>query len=94
MRVFGGSIVLKPFTGADYRWSQAVGTVESLAVHYPSYEVHFACRTRDEAIKAQQAVSAIPGAGMAEDVETRFEVLVNVEDSELSMTPLKLFPAL
>ena len=71
-----------------------VGTVESLAVHYPSYEVHFACRTRDEAIKAQQAVSAIPGAKMAEDVETRFEVLVNVEDSELSMTPLKLFPAL
>jgi len=72
----------------------AVGTVESLAARYPSYEVHFACRTREEATKAQQVMSMIPGAKMAEDVATRFEVPVNAEDSEHSMTLLELFHAL
>lgn len=72
----------------------AVGTVESLAARYPFYEVHFACRTREEAIKAQQVMSAIPGARMAEDVATRFEVPVNANGSGHSMTLLELFYAL
>ena len=39
-------------------------------------------------------MSAIPGAKMAEDVATRFEVPVNAEGSEHSMTLLELFRAL
>ena len=39
-------------------------------------------------------MSTIPGAKMADDVATRFEVPVNVEDSEHSMTLSELFHAL
>lgn len=39
-------------------------------------------------------MSTIPGARMAEDVATRFEVPVNTEGSEHSMTLLELFHAL
>lgn len=39
-------------------------------------------------------MSTIPGAKMAEDVATRFEVPVNAEGSEHSMTLLELFHAL
>lgn len=39
-------------------------------------------------------MSIIPGAKMAEDVATRFEVPVNAEGSEHSMTLLELFRAL
>lgn len=39
-------------------------------------------------------MSMIPGAKMAEDVATRFEVPVNAEGSEHSMTLLELFRAL
>lgn len=55
--------------------------VESLATHYPSYEVRFACRARDEPIKAQQAMPIIPGVKTAEVMATRFEVHTKVEDS-------------
>lgn len=75
-------------------WAQAVGTAESLAARYPSYEIHFACRTREEATRAQQIMSTIPGAKMAEDVATRFEVPVNAEGSEHNMTLFELFHAL
>ena len=85
---------MKISTDVDDRLSKAFGTVESLAARYPSYEVHFACRTRDEAIEAQQFMSSIPGAKPAEDVATRFEVPVNVEGSEHRMTLLELFHAL
>jgi len=80
--------------GTEYRLPRAVGTVESLAARYPSYEVHFACRTREEVTKAQQIMSTIPGAKMAEDVTTRFEVPVNAEGSEHSTTLFGLFHAL
>ena len=39
-------------------------------------------------------MSAIPGAKMAEDVATRFEVPVDAEGSEHTMTLLELFRAL
>ena len=39
-------------------------------------------------------MSAIPGVKMAEDVATRFEVPVNAEGSEHTMTLLELFRAL
>jgi len=39
-------------------------------------------------------MSTIPGAKMVEDVTTRFEVPVNAEDSEHSVTLLELFRAL
>ena len=39
-------------------------------------------------------MSTIPGAKMAEDVATRFEVPMNAEDSERSVTLLELFRAL
>ncbi|TBU26630.1 P-loop containing nucleoside triphosphate hydrolase protein [Dichomitus squalens] len=52
----------------------AVGTTDSLVERYATYEVHFSCRTREEVVHAQEAMSRIPGARMADDVATRFEV--------------------
>ncbi|KAI0640229.1 P-loop containing nucleoside triphosphate hydrolase protein [Trametes polyzona] len=52
----------------------AVGTTDSLVERYATYEVHFSCRTREEVIYAQELMSQIPGARMADDVATRFEV--------------------
>ncbi|TFK24250.1 nod factor export ATP-binding protein I [Coprinopsis marcescibilis] len=55
----------------------AVGTTESLAARYGTYEVHFTCRTREEVVQARELMSGIPGAKMADDVATRFEVPVD-----------------
>ena len=52
----------------------AVGTTQSLAARYPFYEVHFSARTREELRKAQDVMKGVPGAKMADDVATRFEV--------------------
>ncbi|KAJ7083357.1 hypothetical protein B0H15DRAFT_911901 [Mycena belliarum] len=52
----------------------AIGTTESLSARYATYEVHFACRTREEVARAQRLMANIPGARMADDVATRFEV--------------------
>jgi ATP-binding cassette, subfamily A (ABC1), member 3 len=52
----------------------AVGTTQSLAARYPLYEVHFSARTREELQKAQDVMKRVPGAKMADDVATRFEV--------------------
>jgi ATP-binding cassette subfamily A (ABC1) protein 3 len=38
--------------------------------------VHFSVRTPEEAIRAKQIMSRVPGARAAEDVATRFEVPV------------------
>ncbi|CCL98836.1 uncharacterized protein FIBRA_00841 [Fibroporia radiculosa] len=54
----------------------AVGTTDSLAERYATYEVHFSCRTREEVIRAQELMSLIPGSRRADDVATRFEVPV------------------
>lgn len=55
----------------------AVGTTESLSARYPTYEVHFTCRTREEITKAQILMAHIPGTRMADDVATRFEVPIS-----------------
>ncbi|RPD82722.1 P-loop containing nucleoside triphosphate hydrolase protein [Lentinus tigrinus ALCF2SS1-7] len=52
----------------------AVGTTDALVDRYATYEVHFSCRTREEVVHAQELMSQIPGAKMADDVATRFEV--------------------
>lgn len=52
----------------------AVGTPDALVDRYATYEVHFSCRTREEVVHAQELMSQIPGARMADDVATRFEV--------------------
>jgi len=52
----------------------AVGTTQTLAARYPFYEVHFSARTREELQKAQDVMKEVPGAKMADDVATRFEV--------------------
>ena len=52
----------------------AVGTTQSLAARYPFYEVHFSARTREELQRAQDVMKGVPGAKMADDVATRFEV--------------------
>ncbi|OBZ68485.1 ABC transporter A family member 2 [Grifola frondosa] len=54
----------------------AVGTTEALVERYATYEVHFSCRTREEVTHAQELMTRIPGARMADDVATRFEVPV------------------
>jgi ABC-type multidrug transport system ATPase subunit len=64
----------------------AVGTTQSLAGRYPFYEVHFSARTREELQKAQDVMKGVPGAKMADDVATRFEVplITASPDGELS----------
>ena len=59
----------------------AVGTVDSLASHYATYEVHFTSRTREEIIRAQEIMSNIPGAKKVDDVATRFEVPIDPSES-------------
>ncbi|KAG2022539.1 multidrug resistance protein 1 [Coprinopsis cinerea AmutBmut pab1-1] len=66
----------------------AVGTTESLASRYGSYEVHFTCRNRDEVVQARSLMTNIPGAKMADDVATRFEVPI---DSSGGITLAQLF---
>ncbi|TRM70462.1 P-loop containing nucleoside triphosphate hydrolase protein [Schizophyllum amplum] len=52
----------------------ASGTIESLSARYACYEVHFTCRTREDAVKAQVLMAQIPGSRKADDVATRFEI--------------------
>ncbi|KAJ3534775.1 hypothetical protein NM688_g7082 [Phlebia brevispora] len=61
----------------------AVGSIDQLASRYATYEVHFSCRTSEEVVHAQELMASIPGARMAEDVATRFEVPIG-EDLTLS----------
>jgi ATP-binding cassette subfamily A (ABC1) protein 3 len=58
----------------------AVGTSETLRERYATYEVHFSCRSREDVIRAQQLMARIPGAKMADDVATRFEVPLQAEN--------------
>jgi ATP-binding cassette, subfamily A (ABC1), member 3 len=68
-----------------------VGTIESLASRYASYEVHFSCRTREETTKAQEIMARIPGARLVDDVATRFEVPISGDEAEGGMSLRKLF---
>ena len=60
----------------------AVGTTQSLAARYPYYEVHFSARTREELQKVQELMKGVPGAKMADDVATRFEVPLTTASPE------------
>ncbi|KAH9834876.1 uncharacterized protein C8Q71DRAFT_128695 [Rhodofomes roseus] len=55
-------------------FAAAVGTTDALAQRYATYEVHFCCPTCDEVVRAQELMTQIPGACMADDVATRFKV--------------------
>ncbi|KAJ7239752.1 hypothetical protein B0H12DRAFT_1204157 [Mycena haematopus] len=66
----------------------AIGTTESLSARYATYEVHFSCRTREDVTRAQTLMSTIPGARMADDVATRFEVPIEKDNG---LTLAKLF---
>jgi ABC-type multidrug transport system ATPase subunit len=52
----------------------AVGTIDNLVSRYATYQVHFSCPTREDAMRAQVLMSRIPGSRLADDVATRFEV--------------------
>lgn len=54
----------------------AVGTPAELTERHAAYEVHFSCRTREDALQARDRMARVPGARMADDVATRFEVPV------------------
>ncbi|KAJ3739785.1 hypothetical protein DFH05DRAFT_1530053 [Lentinula detonsa] len=60
----------------------AVGTTESLSARYATYEVHFTTRNREEVEKAQILMSKIPGARIADDVATRFEVPIQAQQND------------
>ncbi|KAF5377145.1 hypothetical protein D9757_008793 [Collybiopsis confluens] len=66
----------------------AVGTTTSLSSRHATYEVHFTTRNRDEVEKAQVLMSKIPGARLADDVATRFEVPIQTSESDSSGTSL------
>ena len=65
----------------------AVGTIENLASRYATYQVHFSCPTREDVTKAQVLMSRIPGARLADDVATRFEVPIE-EGNGLTLAQL------
>ena len=69
----------------------AVGTTEALVERYATYLVHFPCRTRDDVVRAQQIMARIPGARMADDVATRFEVPISHGKGKAGMTLADLF---
>ncbi|TFK92820.1 P-loop containing nucleoside triphosphate hydrolase protein [Polyporus arcularius HHB13444] len=54
----------------------AVGPTDTLISRYARYLVHFPCRTREDVLRAQALMARIPGAKIADDVATRFEVPV------------------
>lgn len=54
-----------------------MGTTDELSARYAAYEVHFSCRTRDDIARAQRLMAHVPGARMADDVATRFEVPID-----------------
>lgn len=56
----------------------AVGTTRSLTSRYAAYEVHFSCRTREDVARAQVLMASVPGARLADDVATRFEIPMDV----------------
>ncbi|EIW87313.1 P-loop containing nucleoside triphosphate hydrolase protein [Coniophora puteana RWD-64-598 SS2] len=60
----------------------AVGTTESLASRYATYQVHFSCPTREDVLRAQKLMARIPGARLADDVATRFEVPIHQDPAE------------
>ncbi|KAJ4470921.1 hypothetical protein J3R30DRAFT_3710877 [Lentinula aciculospora] len=60
----------------------AVGTTESLSARYATYEVHFTTRNREEIEKAQVLMSKFPGARLADDVATRFEVPIQSSQND------------
>ena len=64
--------------------------MDELSARHATYEVHFSCRTREEVTRAQQLMARIPGARMADDVATRFEVPITAG----SMTLSQLFAVL
>lgn len=66
----------------------AVGSTESLASRYPIYQVHFSCRTREEATKAHELMARIPGSRKADDVATRFEVPITNGRQEQTLAGL------
>lgn len=70
----GHALESHPMSGTDACLTSAVGTTDALVERYANYEVHFSCRTREEIAEAQQLMAQIPGARMADDVATRFEV--------------------
>lgn len=65
-----------------------MGTTESLEARYPIYDVHVACRTREDVQRAKEVFADIPGASQAEDVATRFEVPVGTGDGSMSLARL------
>ncbi|KAL7284960.1 hypothetical protein ACG7TL_000049 [Trametes sanguinea] len=54
----------------------AVGPLDALVDRYATYLVHFPCRSRADVRRAEEIMARIPGARMADDVATRFEVPV------------------
>lgn len=59
----------------------AVGTPTELTTRHAAYEVHFACRTHEDALRARARMARVPGARPADDVATRFEVPVRTAHS-------------
>ncbi|KAH7909093.1 P-loop containing nucleoside triphosphate hydrolase protein [Hygrophoropsis aurantiaca] len=66
----------------------AVSTTESLSARYSTYQIQFSCSTREDTMKAQVLMSRIPGAKLAEDVATRYEIPLEVGGGGLTLAGL------
>ena len=76
-----------------YYHAPVVGSTKSLCDQHATYEVHFSCRTREDQVKVQKLMTRIPGARMADDVATRFEIPID-PDSPSRLSLSKLFDIL
>ncbi|KAK7021895.1 hypothetical protein VNI00_017184 [Paramarasmius palmivorus] len=72
----------------------ATGTPQALSERYATYEVHFACRSREGVAKAQALMAKVPGARLADDVATRFEVPIRKGADGDGLTLAELFRVL
>ncbi|KAH9486190.1 ABC transporter A family member 2 [Psilocybe cubensis] len=73
----------------------AVGSPQELEACTASYEVHFACHNRQDYVKVQAVMARIPGARMADDVATRFEIPIgNSENSSSDTSVASIFEIL
>lgn len=77
----------------------AVGTPADLTARHAAYEVHFSCRTREDALRARERMARVPGARLADDVATRFEVPIrergaSAGDNVAGVTLAELFALL
>ena len=82
-RMLGKSSSSRPLsTPVHLATRTAVDTTDALIARHARYLVHFPGRSHKDVQRSQELMARIPGARMADDVATRFEVPVRASGDE------------